>query len=76
MFANNIKIGQRVEVGGRTALVVGRPEYYTANAKLVLIKFENSTRYERKLSNQMSLLPTAEQYAAHGGNYVKPEGEF
>jgi hypothetical protein len=76
MFANNIKIGQRVEVGGRTALVVGRPEYYTANAKLVLIKFENSTRYERKLSNQMSLLPAAEQYAAHGGNYIKPEGDF
>ena len=76
MFAKDIKIGHRVEVGGRTALVVGRPEYYTANAKLVLIKFENSTRYERKLSNQLTLLPTADQYAAHGGNHVKPEGTF
>ena len=29
-----------------TALVVGRPEYYTPRAKLVRIKYENSTRYE------------------------------
>ena len=75
MKANDIKIGQRVHVsGGRTALVVGRPEYYTPRAKLVRIKFENSTRYEYKLNHQLELCE--EQYPAHGGTYIKPEGDF
>ena len=76
MNANDIKIGMRVDIEGRTALVVGRPEYYTPRAKLVRIKYENSTRYEYKLSHQMQALPIAEQYPHHGGNHVKPEGEF
>ena len=44
MLAKDIKIGQRVVVtpNQMTALVVGRPEYYTARAKLVRIKYENS----------------------------------
>ena len=48
MLASDIKIGLRVRCAsnGMTALVVGRPEYYTPTAKLIRIKFENSTRYE------------------------------
>ena len=76
MNANDIKVGMRVDIQGRTALVVGRPEYYTPRAKLVRIKYENSTRYEYKLSHQMQALPIAEQYPHHGGTHVKPEGEF
>ena len=76
MHSKDIKVGLRVDIEGRTALVVGRPEYYTPRAKLVRIKYENSTRYEYKLSHQMDLLPTEEQYPHHGGTHVKPEGEF
>ena len=78
MLANDIKIGQRVSVQptNRTALVVGKPEYYTPRAKLVLIKFENSTRFERRLNHQLDLLPTEQQYPAHGGTHIKPEGDF
>ena len=76
MNPNDIKIGLRVDIEGRTALVVGRPEYYTPRAKLVRIKYENSTRYEYKLSHQMQALPIAQQYPHHGGTHVKPEGEF
>ena len=78
MKASEIKIGQRVTVlpGHRTALVVGKPEYYTSRAKLVMVKFENSTRFERKLNHQLALLPQEQQYPAHGGSHVKPEGDF
>ena len=74
----DIKIGLRVRVGtnGLTALVVGEPEYYTPRAMLVRIKYENSTRYEYMIHNQLTALPTAEQYPHHGGSYVKPEGDF
>ena len=77
MFAKDIKIGQRVFVkpNGMTALVVGKPEYYTPRAKLVRIKYENSTRYEYMINNQMDLLPTEEQYPAHGGTHQRKEGE-
>ena len=78
MLAKDIKIGQRVYVkpNDMTALVVGRPEYYTPRAKLVRIKYENSTRYEYMINNQLDLLPTDEQYPAHGGSHVRSEGEF
>ena len=78
MLANDIKIGQRVLVkqNDMTALVVGRPEYYTPRAKLVRIKYENSTRYEYMINNQLELLPTDEQYPAHGGTHQRKEGEF
>ena len=56
--------------------MVGKPEYYTPRAKLVRIKFENSTRYEYKLNHQLEALPIEEQYPALGGSYVKPEGSF
>ena len=76
MLAKDIKIGHRVIVqpNEMTALVVGKPEYYTPRAKLVRIKFENSTRYEYKLNHQLELCD--EQYPALGGTYVKPEGDF
>ena len=75
MRANDIKIGQRVRVttNDMTALVVGRPEYYTPRAKLVRIKYENSTRYEYMINNNLDLLPTSEQYPAFGGNHQRTE---
>ena len=78
MIATDIKIGQRVLVktNNMTALVVGRPEYYTGRAKLVRIKFENSTRYEYMINNNLDLLPTEDQYPAHGGTHQRAEGEF
>ena len=78
MLAKDIKIGQRVVVktNEMNALVVGRPEYYTPRAKLVRIKYENSTRYEYQLNTLLEALPIEEQYPANGGSYVKPEGDF
>jgi len=78
MNAKNINIGLRVRVAsnGMTALVVGNPEYYTPRAKLVRIKYENSTRFEHMISNQLEALPTDEQYVALGGSYVRPENSF
>ena len=78
MNSNNIEIGLRVRVASNnlTALVVGKPEYYTPRAKLVRIKYENSTRYEYMISNQLEALPTDEQYVALGGSYVRPENSF
>lgn len=78
MKAQDIQIGLRVRVksNGMTALVVGKPEYYTPKAKLVRIKYENSTRYEYMINSQLDSLPTADQYPALGGSYVKPENSF
>ena len=78
MQATDIKLGLRVRVktNDMTALVVGRPEYYTPRSKLVRIKYENSTRFEYMISNQLTPLPIEDQYPALGGTYVKPEGEF
>ena len=78
MKAKDIKIGQRVVVAPseRIALVVGKPEYYTPRAQLVRIKYENSTRYEYKLNYQLELLPKEQQYATHGCQHIKPDGDF
>mgnify|MGYP003121079199 CR=1 FL=1 len=78
MKANDIQIGLRVRVqsNDKTALVVGKPEYYTPRAKLVRIKYENSTRYEYMINHQIEPLPDEDQYPALGGSYVKPEGDF
>ena len=78
MLAKDIKIGQRVRVlpNDMTALIVGKPEYYTPRAKLVRIKYENSTRYEYMINHNLTALPVEEQYPALGGSYVKPEGDF
>ena len=78
MKVSDIKLGLRVRVAtnGMTALVVGRPEYYTPRAKLVRIKYENSTRYEYMINHNLTALPTEDQYPALGGNHVRKEGEF
>ena len=78
MLASDIKIGLRVrcQTNGMTALVVGRPEYYTPTAKLIRIKFENSTRYEYAINHQLEALPIEEQYPALGGSFITPEGHF
>lgn len=78
MNASDIKLGLRVRVkqNDMTALVVGQPEYYTPRAKLVRIKYENSTRYEHMIHTQLTALPQEDQYPANGGTYVKPEGTF
>ena len=57
-----------------TALVVGRPEYYTPRAKLVRIKYENSTRYEYMINANLDLLPVSEQYPHFGGTHERSEG--
>ena len=78
MKVSDIEIGLRVKVNTNdmTALVVGQPEYYTPRAKLVRIKYENSTRYEHMINHQLTALPIEHQYPALGGSYVKPEGDF
>lgn len=76
MKASDIKIGQRVFAQDRIALVVGKPEFYTTKSHLVRIKYENSTRYEYQLTCSLELLPLSEQYKAHGGTHIKPEGDF
>lgn len=78
MKSSDIKLGQRVRVATNdmTALIVGRPEYYTPRAKLVRIKYENSTRYEYMINHNLTALPVEDQYPALGGSYVKPEGSF
>ena len=78
MLAKDIKIGQRVLIkrNNMTALVVGRPEYYTPRSMLVRIKYENSTRYEHMINNQLELLPTEDQYPAHGGTHQRQENEL
>ena len=78
MLAQDIQIGQRVLVKSNhlTALVVGRPEYYTPRSKLIRIKYENSTRYEYVINQQIESLPLKEQYVALGGDYVRPANAF
>ena len=78
MNTNDIQIGLRVRVASNdlTALVVGSPEYYTPRAKLVRIKYENSTRYEYMISNQLTALPIEDQYTALGGTYIRPDNTF
>ena len=78
MKASDIKLGLRVRVrqNDMTALVVGKPEYYTPRAKLVRIKYENSTRYEYMINHQLDALPLNEQYPANGGSYIKPDNSF
>jgi hypothetical protein len=72
MKSSDIQIGLRVRVSSNdmTALVVGKPEYYTPNAKLVRIKYENSTRYEYMINHQLTALPEEDQYPALGGTFV------
>lgn len=76
MLAKDIQIGQRVRVipNGMTALIVGRPEYYSPNAQLVRIKYEDSTRYEYMINPLIELLPKDDQYPAHGGTHQRKQG--
>ena len=78
MKSSDIQIGLRVRVASNdmTALVVGPPEYYTPRAKLVRIKYENSTRYEYMINHQLTALPIEEQYPKLGGKFVRPENSF
>ena len=78
MKSSDIQLGLRVRVASNdlTALVVGKPEYYTPRAKLVRIKYENSTRYEYMINHQLTALPAEDQYPALGGTYVNTEKRF
>ncbi len=73
MITSDIKIGLRVKVKSNNliALIVGNPEYYTPRSKLVRIKYEDSTRYEYMITNQLTALPQSDQYPALGGEYKK-----
>jgi len=75
MKAQDVKLGLRVRVStnGMTALIVGRPEYYTPRAKLIRIKYEDSTRFEYMLNLHLTPLPTEEQYPAYGGTHQRTE---
>ncbi len=66
------KLGMRVEANGRTAIVVGRPQVFTARNKLVKIKFEDSTRIEDRPECHLKPLPKSQQYPEFGGSYVRP----
>ena len=74
MNTNDIQIGLRVRIASNdmTALVVGKPEYYTPRAKLARIQYENSTLYEYMLRNHITALPSDEQSVALGGSSVRP----
>ncbi len=76
MTSKYLQVGMRVRniSNDKTALVVGRPEYYTPRAKLVRIKYENSTRYEYMISTMLDVLPLEAQYPAHGGSYGESDG--
>ena len=79
MKPSEIKIGQRIRVttNGLNAFVTGKPEHWTrSDIKLVPIKYEKSTRYERMISTLIELLPTEEQFPAHGGTFQRPAGIF
>ena len=78
MNAIDITIGLRVRVASNdmTALIVGPPEYYTPRAKLVRIKYENSTKFEYMINHQLTPLPVDEQYPALGGKYERPVNSF
>ncbi len=73
MNPDDIVLGLRVRIKGRDmiALVVGPPEYYTPRAKLVRIKYENSTRFEYMIHTQLEALPLEEQYVGLGGKHTR-----
>lgn len=73
MNPEDIVIGLRVRIKSKdmTALVVGPPEYYTPRAKLVRIKYENSTRFEYMIHTQLEALPLKEQYVGLGGEHTR-----
>jgi hypothetical protein len=77
MKSSDIQIGLRVRVSSNdmTAIVVGTPEYYTPNTKLVRIKYENSTRYEYMINHQLTALPVDDQYPALGGTFATTKSE-
>ena len=66
----------RVKQNGLTAIIVGRPEYYTPKASLIRIKYENSTRYEYNIDVMLEPLPQKEQWVALGGEFVRPDNYF
>tara|TARA_Y100000401_G_scaffold43729_1_gene33402 strand:+ start:1090 stop:1335 length:246 start_codon:yes stop_codon:yes gene_type:complete len=66
----------RVKQNGLIAVIVGTPEYYTPKAKLIRIKYENSTRYEYNIDTMLEPLPIKEQWVSLGGEFVRPENYF
>lgn len=78
MNPEDIVIGLRVRVKSNDmhALVVGPPEYYTPRAKLVRIKYENSTRYEYMIHTQLEKLPLEEQYEGLGGKHKRSKTDI
>ena len=71
MLVSDIQLGLKVRVliNDLEAMVVGRPEYYSPKAKLVRIKYENSTRFEHVTNHMIEPLP-ADQQAKHFQNDV------
>jgi hypothetical protein len=71
MLVSDIKLGLKVRLthNDMEAMVVGRPEYYSPSAKLVRIKYLNSTRFEYVTNKMIEPLP-AEQQAKQFQNDV------
>lgn len=72
MIRSPYQIGHRVKVrsNGKTALVVSTPEHYSGSSNLLRIKFEDSTRYEYIIEEQVEMLPIDQQYPKLGGTYA------
>lgn len=71
MLVKDIKLGLRVIVSTNdlTAIVVGKPEYYTPHSKLVRIKYEHSTKFDTLTNHMITALPQEQQHVALGGSY-------
>ena len=71
MLVSDIKLGLKVRIihNEMEAMVVGQPEYYSPRAKLVRVKYLNSTRFEHVTNHMIQPLPI-EQQAKHFQNDV------
>jgi len=71
MLVSDIKLGLKVRIihNDMDAMVVGQPEYYSPRAKLVRVKYLNSTRFEYVTNHMIEPLPV-EQQAKHFQNDV------
>ena len=69
MTLNVFKTGHRViDLDGRISLVISQM-HWRPESDLVLVQLDNTTRTELLPSKQLELLPTDEQYPAHGGQH-------
>lgn len=70
------QLGMRVinRLDQRTGLVVGRAETIGTRFSLIPVTVESSTRTELWAEHWIELLPTRQQFPAHGGRFQAPPG--